>query len=172
MEAILSSLSLYQIDKIETSNAAMAFGRALFRHQWTLRKGKIDGGGVMFGGKGPCAVSMARTTTTVENGYRYREKFELLSERLWKISESVLEGNFIKGLKPEIRVRKFYKGTEARNPSLAALAKAARDLLEGLNQLEEGLKDNIKRLSSFDKYKQEVLLGHLDWSPMHNDPLF
>lgn len=25
MEAILSSLSLYQIDKIETSNAAMAF---------------------------------------------------------------------------------------------------------------------------------------------------
>jgi V-type H+-transporting ATPase subunit H len=44
--------------------------------------------------------------------------------------------------------------------------------LEALNQLEEGLKDNIKRLSSFDKYKQEVLLGHLDWSPMHKDPLF
>lgn len=21
-------------------------------------------------------------------------------------------------------------------------------------------------------YKQEVLLGHLDWSPMHKDPLF
>jgi len=38
--------------------------------------------------------------------------------------------------------------------------------------LEEGLKDNIKRLSSFDMYKQEVLLGHLDWSPMHKDPIF
>ncbi|GER55561.1 v-type proton ATPase subunit H [Striga asiatica] len=35
-----------------------------------------------------------------------------------------------------------------------------------------GLKDNIKQLSSFDKYKQEVLLGHLDWSPMHKDPIF
>lgn len=44
--------------------------------------------------------------------------------------------------------------------------------MEALNQLEEGLKDNIKKLSSFDKYKQEVLLGHLDWSPMHKDPLF
>lgn len=44
--------------------------------------------------------------------------------------------------------------------------------MEALNQLEEGLKDNIKKLSSFDKYKQEVLLGHLDWSPMHKDPAF
>ena len=44
--------------------------------------------------------------------------------------------------------------------------------METLNQLEDGLKDNIKKLSSFDKYKQEVLLGHLDWSPMHKDPLF
>lgn len=56
--------------------------------------------------------------------------------------------------------------------SLKAQAWSDEDLLEGLNQLEEGLKDNIKRLSSFDKYKQEVLLGHLDWSPMHKDPLF
>lgn len=47
-----------------------------------------------------------------------------------------------------------------------------QDLLEALNQLEEGLKDNIKKLSSFDKYKQEVLLGHLDWSPMHKDSAF
>ncbi|PKU82890.1 putative V-type proton ATPase subunit H [Dendrobium catenatum] len=38
--------------------------------------------------------------------------------------------------------------------------------------LEEGLKDNIKRLSSFDKYKQEVVLGQLDWSPMHKNPGF
>jgi V-type H+-transporting ATPase subunit H len=44
--------------------------------------------------------------------------------------------------------------------------------LDALNSLEEGLKDNIKKLSSFDKYKQEVLLGNLDWSPMHKDPIF
>ncbi|GLT30843.1 hypothetical protein SLA2020_056260 [Shorea laevis] len=56
--------------------------------------------------------------------------------------------------------------------SLKAQAWSVEDLLEALGQLEEGLKDNIKKLSSFDKYKQEVLLGHLDWSPMHKDPLF
>lgn len=47
-----------------------------------------------------------------------------------------------------------------------------QDLLEALNQLDEGLKVNIKKLSSFDKYKQEVLLGHLDWTPVHKDPMF
>ncbi|KAI3940742.1 hypothetical protein MKW98_030061 [Papaver atlanticum] len=56
--------------------------------------------------------------------------------------------------------------------SLKARAWNDEDLLEGLDQLEEGLKDNIKEMSSFDKYKQEVLLGHLDWSPMHKDPVF
>ncbi|KAL5568282.1 hypothetical protein UlMin_024857 [Ulmus minor] len=56
--------------------------------------------------------------------------------------------------------------------SLKAQAWSDEDLLEALNQLDEGMKDNIKKLSSFDKYKQEVLLGHLDWSPMHKDPLF
>ncbi|XP_022853849.1 V-type proton ATPase subunit H-like [Olea europaea var. sylvestris] len=56
--------------------------------------------------------------------------------------------------------------------SLKAQAWSDEDLLEALTQLEEGLKDNIKKLSSFDKYKQEVLLGHLDWSPMHKDPIF
>ncbi|GAA0149096.1 ATP synthase [Lithospermum erythrorhizon] len=56
--------------------------------------------------------------------------------------------------------------------SLKAQAWSDEDLLEALNQLEEGLRVSIKQLSSFDKYKQEVLLGHLDWSPMHKDPLF
>ncbi|XP_038992607.1 V-type proton ATPase subunit H-like [Hibiscus syriacus] len=56
--------------------------------------------------------------------------------------------------------------------SLKAQAWSDEDLLETLNHLEDGLKDNIKKLSSFDKYKQEILLGHLDWSPMHKDPLF
>ncbi|KAF7142438.1 hypothetical protein RHSIM_Rhsim05G0022700 [Rhododendron simsii] len=56
--------------------------------------------------------------------------------------------------------------------SLKAQAWSDEDLLEALNQLEDGLRDNIKQMSSFDKYKQEVLLGHLDWSPMHKDPIF
>nr|CAD1817282.1 unnamed protein product [Ananas comosus var. bracteatus] len=56
--------------------------------------------------------------------------------------------------------------------SLKAQAWSDEDLLGALNQLEEGLRDNIKRLSSFEKYKQEVLLGNLDWSPMHKDPGF
>lgn len=47
-----------------------------------------------------------------------------------------------------------------------------QDLLEALNQLEEGLRENIKILSSFDKYYQEVILGRLDWGPMHKDPIF
>lgn len=44
--------------------------------------------------------------------------------------------------------------------------------MEALSQLDEGLKDNVKKMSSFDKYKQEVLLGHLDWSPVHKDTFF
>ncbi|XP_041012162.1 V-type proton ATPase subunit H-like [Juglans microcarpa x Juglans regia] len=56
--------------------------------------------------------------------------------------------------------------------SLKVQAWSDEDLLEALNQLEEGLKENIKKLSSFDLYKQEVLLGHLDWTPMHKDPSF
>ena len=47
-----------------------------------------------------------------------------------------------------------------------------QDLVEALNQLDEGLKDNVKQMSSFEKYKQEVLLGHLDWSPVHKDAFF
>ncbi|XP_057801650.1 V-type proton ATPase subunit H-like [Salvia miltiorrhiza] len=56
--------------------------------------------------------------------------------------------------------------------NLKGQAWSDEDLMEALNQLEQGLKDNIKKLSSFEKYKQEVLLGHLDWSPMHKDPIF
>lgn len=56
--------------------------------------------------------------------------------------------------------------------NLKAQAWGDEDLVETLNQLEEALKDNIKQLSSFEKYKQEVLLGHLDWSPVHKDNFF
>ncbi|CAN7032321.1 unnamed protein product [Brassica rapa subsp. trilocularis] len=53
--------------------------------------------------------------------------------------------------------------------SLKTQAWSDEDLQDALNQLEEGLKDKIRKLSSFDKYKQEVLLGHLDWTPMHKE---
>ncbi|KAK9692234.1 hypothetical protein RND81_09G250500 [Saponaria officinalis] len=56
--------------------------------------------------------------------------------------------------------------------NLKSQAWGDEDLVEALNQLEEGMKDNIKKLSSFDKYKQEVLLGHLDWTPVHKDAFF
>ncbi|KNA15974.1 hypothetical protein SOVF_093460 [Spinacia oleracea] len=56
--------------------------------------------------------------------------------------------------------------------NLKAQAWSDEDLVETLNQLEEGLKDNVKQMSSFEKYKQEVFLGHLDWSPVHKDAFF
>ncbi|XP_013625054.1 PREDICTED: V-type proton ATPase subunit H-like isoform X2 [Brassica oleracea var. oleracea] len=56
--------------------------------------------------------------------------------------------------------------------SLKTQAWSDEDLLDALIQLEEGLKDKIRKLSSFDKYKQEVLLGHLDWNPMHKEANF
>ncbi|CAN8276249.1 unnamed protein product [Cochlearia groenlandica] len=56
--------------------------------------------------------------------------------------------------------------------SLKTQAWSDEDLLDALNKLEEGLKDKIKTLSSFDKYKQEVLLGHLDWNSMHKEANF
>ncbi|CAN6987714.1 unnamed protein product [Brassica oleracea var. botrytis] len=56
--------------------------------------------------------------------------------------------------------------------SLKTQAWSDEDLLDALNQLEEDLKDKIRKLSSFDKYKQEVLLGHLDWNPMHKEANF
>ncbi|XP_047975789.1 V-type proton ATPase subunit H-like [Salvia hispanica] len=56
--------------------------------------------------------------------------------------------------------------------NLKAQAWSDEDLLEAMNQLEEGLRINIKRLSSYEKYYQEVILGRLDWAPMHKDPIF
>ncbi|KAJ1291325.1 hypothetical protein BS78_02G308100 [Paspalum vaginatum] len=56
--------------------------------------------------------------------------------------------------------------------NLKAQAWTDEDLLDALNQVEVGLKENLKKLSSYDKYKQQAVLGHLDWSPMHKDPSF
>lgn len=48
----------------------------------------------------------------------------------------------------------------------------SQDLTQALDALEASLQVSIKQLSSFDKYKQEVLSGNLDWTPMHKDVLF
>ena len=41
-----------------------------------------------------------------------------------------------------------------------------------LEDLGEALAANIKLLSSWDKYKKEVLSGSLDWTPMHTSDAF
>eukprot|EP00271_Cylindrocystis_brebissonii_P000721 TRINITY_DN10943_c0_g1_i3.p1 TRINITY_DN10943_c0_g1~~TRINITY_DN10943_c0_g1_i3.p1 ORF type:complete len:164 (+),score=57.61 TRINITY_DN10943_c0_g1_i3:61-552(+) len=46
------------------------------------------------------------------------------------------------------------------------------DLREALDTLEVGLLAKLQVLSSFAKYKQEVLSGSLDWTPMHRDTAF
>ncbi len=43
---------------------------------------------------------------------------------------------------------------------------AALDFLDGK------LKEDIKLLSSYEKYRKEVLSGSLDWSPMHTSEAF
>ena len=41
------------------------------------------------------------------------------------------------------------------------------DVTSALEWLQEQLTANIQLLSSFEKYKKEVLSGSLDWTPMH-----
>jgi len=41
-----------------------------------------------------------------------------------------------------------------------------------LEDLGGALADNIRLLSSWDKYKKEVLSGSLDWTPMHTSDAF
>ncbi len=41
------------------------------------------------------------------------------------------------------------------------------ELTAALEWLREQLDSNIQLLSSFEKYKKEVLSGSLDWTPMH-----
>jgi V-type H+-transporting ATPase subunit H len=46
------------------------------------------------------------------------------------------------------------------------------DIPELLTSLSDRLKEGITVLSSFDKYKKEVLSGSLDWGPMHTSEVF
>ena len=46
------------------------------------------------------------------------------------------------------------------------------DVAAALEWLKEKLAEDIKLLSSWDKYKKEVLSGSLEWSPMHTSDQF
>jgi V-type H+-transporting ATPase subunit H len=46
------------------------------------------------------------------------------------------------------------------------------DINEVLSYMEEKLKEGIRTLSNFEKYRQEVLAGSLEWSPMHKSVVF
>jgi len=56
--------------------------------------------------------------------------------------------------------------------SLKLQAWGDEDLSQALDTVDAALKDSIRKLSSFDKYKGEVFSGNLDWTPMHKDPVF
>ena len=45
--------------------------------------------------------------------------------------------------------------------------KEDEELTGALDSLDVSLKENIQLLSSFEKYKKEVLGDSLDWTPMH-----
>jgi len=45
--------------------------------------------------------------------------------------------------------------------------KEDEELSGALDSLDVSLKENIQLLSSFEKYKKEVLGDSLDWTPMH-----
>jgi V-type H+-transporting ATPase subunit H len=56
--------------------------------------------------------------------------------------------------------------------SLKLQAWSDEDLSQALVVVDAALKDSIRKMSSFDKYKSEAFSGHLEWSPMHKDPVF
>ncbi len=50
---------------------------------------------------------------------------------------------------------------------LVLQTKEDEELTGALDSLDVSLKENIQLLSSFEKYKKEVLGDSLDWTPMH-----
>lgn len=49
---------------------------------------------------------------------------------------------------------------------------ADEDIPDLLEKLDEALGDRVSELSSFEKYKAEVVAGALDWGPMHTSVQF
>ena len=46
------------------------------------------------------------------------------------------------------------------------------ELVAALSKLEEEVAEVVKEASTFEKYRQEVLSGTLDWTPIHKDATF
>lgn len=46
------------------------------------------------------------------------------------------------------------------------------DIPEVLDTIAETLREQAVHVSSWDKYKKEVLSGTLDWTPMHTSEVF
>ncbi|KAK9813607.1 hypothetical protein WJX73_010348 [Symbiochloris irregularis] len=65
---------------------------------------------------------------------------------------------------------------EAGLPKAVAMRKAQpwedEELKAALDFLESQLAVSLKLLSSFERYKKEVLSGSLDWAPLHTSPQF
>jgi len=49
---------------------------------------------------------------------------------------------------------------------------ADEDIVNDLEVLRDALQKNVAELSSFDKYKQELVSGDLEWSPVHRSEKF
>ncbi|KAL9658132.1 hypothetical protein ABK040_013044 [Willaertia magna] len=47
-----------------------------------------------------------------------------------------------------------------------------KDITEDVNNLANALETHIEEISSFDEYRQEVLSGHLEWTPVHSSEKF
>jgi V-ATPase subunit H len=54
----------------------------------------------------------------------------------------------------------------------SAQAWSDEDIPELLEALDEALNTSVAAMSSFEKYRAEVLSGALDWTPMHTNPQF
>ncbi|XP_020705860.1 uncharacterized protein LOC110116562 [Dendrobium catenatum] len=67
----------------------------------------------------------------------YRDRFEYLASRLDRLSETVLEGNFMKGLKPEIRA-----AVRVMRPHDLGEAMELAQLVEDQRYLEKGARSS------------------------------
>jgi V-type H+-transporting ATPase subunit H len=47
-----------------------------------------------------------------------------------------------------------------------------KDILEDLKEVSDTLESHIDEITSFDDFRQEVLSGHLEWSPVHQSEKF
>jgi V-type H+-transporting ATPase subunit H len=84
----------------------------------------------------------------------------MMLERLINVGDLALEAAMVEcGLPRIVRIR-------------SAQSFADEDIPELLERLEDSLSTKVSAMSSLDKYRAEVLSGHLEWGPMHSSPQF